>query len=904
MSEYGLKIKNFQAGSIYDCNLGIRDSYHYTDAMLTNSLFSDFMIKNGLNVWNNESTRDIICIDFKYGSRSYKDEIKHLKKLAQKARLEYKIAKSLKDHEKTKRQVRKRKRISELYMFADSHKNVFDKKPRNDIRKIFYTEGVDITYNTHNKKGKIIKSETIHYKMLYRTPGKAKKGSCMFINETLYDIARDFLYMGIKLPQHNSPIVEMGAYSSLITSSIVGTVKINPKNILVMKDIDSFFKTNIISVETNEKKQCKAVSIQDYELKNTLFDGQALIDSSIFPDWGNGYILLRQHLCKMAAFSTNIQLFFKDYYGKNYETATITDMFGVEHCVKDIELITTDNAMKWLKFDVSYDYWCDKVYENGSMFGIVKTAHESKLGRVQRMSYQMINSLDVNIMDNVMQCSVEYIEKLKTDDHAFLQYLEDNKNFSNDFEVLIALCNHNKDFVRSEYFRTRKSDIIKSYVLNLKNGRAIQNADNLVIIGSPYAMLLASVGESHENDDTFHVEQGTIQCYTKRFNNGEYLAEFRSPFNSKNNMGYLHNVYDERFDKYFNFSEQIIAVNLNHTDFQDRNNGSDQDSDSIYTTNQCDIVNYAKYCYNNYPTIVNNIPKEKNHYENTLENFSAIDNNLMAAQLSIGESSNMAQICLTYTYNFDNPKYQEYVCILSVLAQVAIDNAKRRFDIDLVEEIKRIKKDMDIKENKYPVFWSVIRRDFDKVFEEKKKKAKKTGEFIDESMSKINKKLLCPMNHIYDIKLREFKPVTSTLPMSEFFLKQSVENDRRKSKKVEELIQKYSLHLYMYNVEDEEDENECYLLLKSDFDDLIRDIQQIYISRNYLGMMSWLINRAFSIGAGVRRNSNNMLSTINTNRSLLLKVLYTVNKEAFLQCFSMKSCTLNVLEPQKNPGNT
>ena len=31
--------------------------------------------------------------------------------------------------------------------------------------------------------------------------------------------------------------------------------------------------------------------------------------------------------------------------------------------------------------------------------------------------------------------------------------------------------------------------------------------------------------------------------------------------------------------------------------------------------------------------------------------------------------------------------------------QVAIDNAKRRFDIDLTEEISRIKEDMNIKEN-------------------------------------------------------------------------------------------------------------------------------------------------------------------------------------------------------------
>ena len=88
-----------------------------------------------------------------------------------------------------------------------------------------------------------------------------------------------------------------------------------------------------------------------------MFDGQALIDSSIFPELGNGYILLRHHFCKMAAFNTNIQQFFKDYFGDEYQSATVKDMFGNEHYVKDVELITTDNAMKWLKFDVSYEYW-------------------------------------------------------------------------------------------------------------------------------------------------------------------------------------------------------------------------------------------------------------------------------------------------------------------------------------------------------------------------------------------------------------------------------------------------------------------------------------------------------------------------------------------------------------------
>ena len=81
MSEYGIKIKNFQAGSLYGYNIGVRDRLDCTNAMLTNSLFCDFLLKNNLTTTKNgESTRDIICIEFEYGTRSYSEELKNFEK--------------------------------------------------------------------------------------------------------------------------------------------------------------------------------------------------------------------------------------------------------------------------------------------------------------------------------------------------------------------------------------------------------------------------------------------------------------------------------------------------------------------------------------------------------------------------------------------------------------------------------------------------------------------------------------------------------------------------------------------------------------------------------------------------------------------------------------------------------
>lgn len=831
--------------------------YDSKDAMLTNSIFCDFLLENGLNIYKGNSTRDIICVQFDYGSRAYDDELKHIEKLK----------KLIQDNESFSNSTKSEKLNRLNFLESEVIKNAdkYHKVSKQDIRHEFYKNGVNIKYPKYDRNRKIKDYEIIHYNMLYRTPGKAKKGSCMFIRDSLYEKAKHFLWMGLSLPKENAPIVEIGAYSSLITSTIVDRVKIEPENILILKDVDSFFNTDVISIETDEQKHCHAIPRENYKVKNTLFDGQSLIDESIFPTNANGYVLLRHHFCKTAAFCTKIQKFFKEYFGDKYETATLIDMFGNKHFAKDVKLITTESAVKWIKFNVSYEYWCGWVHKNDCMFGIVKTAHESKLGDVQRMSYQMVNALSSEIMPEVLKESRDYIYKLKSDLPTFLDYLKKNSTFSNDFEVLNALIEQDPAFENCDYFRDRRRKIINTYVNNLKHGRSIQNADNLVVVGSPYAMLLHSVGEDWNNDPTFEHEDGTIQCWTSRFDNGEYLAEFRSPFNSRNNLGYMHNHYHEYFDKYFKFGDLILAVNMIETDAQDRNNGSDQDSDSFYVTNQQEIVSHAKYCYENYKTIVNNIPMEKNHYNSSIESFSTIDNKISASQTDIGESSNLAQICLTYTYNYEDKIFNDYVCVLSVLAQAAVDSSKRTFDVNIQNEIKRIKKESNVKENKYPAFWTIIHPEFNRKM--------------------INRKLNCPMNDIYYLRLEKYVPKSDIIPISKFFVNYKYDGVYKIGRKVEDFIEKYSIDLYNFNTQDNTDDID-YLMLKDEFEELIEDIRQLSLGKKYIPLMSWLINRAFRIGDGIKKNYGITESNLNYNRSLLLKTLYSVNKECLLQCFS------------------
>lgn len=81
MGQYGLRIRNYKAGALYGYNLGVRDRYDYTDAMFNKSLFYYHMMDHGMSAYKDESTRDLICIDFGFGSRSYEEEMEHLRQM-------------------------------------------------------------------------------------------------------------------------------------------------------------------------------------------------------------------------------------------------------------------------------------------------------------------------------------------------------------------------------------------------------------------------------------------------------------------------------------------------------------------------------------------------------------------------------------------------------------------------------------------------------------------------------------------------------------------------------------------------------------------------------------------------------------------------------------------------------
>lgn len=924
-----INIKSVQANSLYYVNNGVKNiRLDKGKVVINNSLFLEYMRKHGVTVKKNGSSLDFVVMKYNYGTK-----------------------------EKT--------------INGETIPKMSSKK----LREYYYENGATIPWEKRDKDDNVVDSKNITYKMLMRSPGKAKEGECIFIKEDLHKKALDYITMGLyeKMSYDNAKIVELSAYSTLITATAIDYITLPLENMFVVRDAKSslwkkaytvkakdveytkyeidfenieleeyinslgltFYKKkqNVNPQLTHIKKSQKAleengVPIQDCPMKqitfskkecyvdrdeeeseitNILWDGMGCIDESVFPENMQGFIYCRSHFFKSCLFRGNIQQYFKDYYGENYENAVVTDMLGRQMKVSEIKVIVTENSLKWMKFvDImggtlqkAYKYYEKFMKKHGEVFAIVKTAHESKWGDVQRSSYQMNGSLpttDKEILRNVASKSIDYCNSLKLDESAYLQHLQINGGQYSINDVLIALDSWNQKFRYTQYYKNKKTDIISRFKKErLQLGKLLQYGDNLTICGNPIALLMkVACGQDDDsskeylNEGCFESKEDCIQCYTTRFQEGEHIAGFRSPHNSPNNIIYLENVYPLELQKYFSkLGDNVIVINGIGTDVQSRLNGQDLDTDAIYATNQPDIISLAKIAYNEYPTIINGInPLGTSEYTKSMKSYAKMDNDISAAQYAIGYSSNLAQLALSYYYHEGSvsKELEDVFITCSVLAQVAIDSAKRNFEIKVSPELNRISKLECMKRKpRYPRFYADVQE-----LKNRKKPKSRQLEIKSEDKGDFD----CPMDILYRIideevvdlrKLKEYN--TSTVNMNMVFkydLDKIKGRDRKQHLNIISMVKECDDEISKLD-KNKEDYKEN---RRREYEKCLNKLKRKTIKEP---TMYSLIAYAFVVGGSMCDR--------------LLTLLYNLNPESFLNCFKKHQRVPRKIEQMvKNEG--
>ena len=534
----------------------------------------------------------------------------------------------------------------------------------------------------------------IKYVRYKRSTGSSRIGNCLFIDENLYSRIFKWSKCGVRVrPGQEIDLAAFEAAISLTLSNIIDVVEIHPENILVIDDYDSeFFDT--VAATTLGKNGCLETSVEEVKVKNSIWDGQSLIDKSAMGSYQDkGFILLRNRFFKSACFNCNLQDWFRD---NGITEVSQLNGYTLAEDIASIKLVTTPSSIKYVKFG-TLDDWLRRVEP---MFGVVK--HEKPThffgGRFVQTHYQLLNSMRLSQedVDELLSDSLEYVSALRTNPSVLRYHIQytgadadapaQTKN-----DIVYRMLGVNDKFAKTKLFYDFVKDISDAYIKNLRCGHVLVPGTYATMVGNPIEMLRSAIGKF---DGTSQVGVGNV-C-SVRFADGEQLLGSRSPHVTMGNVWVTTNTANADVLKYLNMTNEIVCVNTIGENVMNRLSGCDFDSDTVLLTNQHLLLKRGIECQQFYvPTHMVPATKRKRHYE--IDDQADLD--IATSVNKIGEIVNLSQELNTLIWDKLNrgETFEDILPIyldtakLDVLSNIEIDKAKREYAVDSTFEIKKIK---------------------------------------------------------------------------------------------------------------------------------------------------------------------------------------------------------------------
>ena len=611
-----------------------------------------------------------------------------------------------------------------------------DGRQQTTIREFLYQNGFDA----------LTDGEVFHYVMYKRSANMAKKGDCLFIREDLYQSMMKWSWLDLDIDDifkgNECDLASIKAYETLASASMIGTAKIQPKNILMLESVESPpVSGNIRIMRQTGDRLILTRPNEDEQKQNIIWDGQALVDESVFTEagfGGNGMMYLRNRFFKACAFNAKIS----EYY-KAHNITEVTDVYGEAHKASDIKMIVTVDSLKILKFAkelykyvqspdkvkcintalkeeaATYSYWRQNVSED---FAVVKVDKSSSPGEVKyhRISYQILNTfpLQFDEVKKLMEKELSYIDLLKTNDAVFLHHIW--KHYKSDVRYFIFIMYlYYKNFENTSLFKKYRQTVIDDYRDRLRTGELNVKSDFYTLCSMPLEMLEYScIPYNERSTASIHSYLGPDEAYIKGFK-GNREASYpicRYPHMGSGSIAMQKIKSIEEYDRWLNFTypdggSNIIAISPWESNIMTKLGGADFDSDQVIFIME-EIFEKAvkrlrdrkalKWEKDGLPVAEADgaLKKEKATYKYDTSGLAELDAKIAGSQKSIGSIANISQIfnCLILQeYNREHPD-EEYIktlheCSLklSVLEELEIDNAKHNIDLDIKKEVTAIK---------------------------------------------------------------------------------------------------------------------------------------------------------------------------------------------------------------------
>ena len=447
----------------------------------------------------------------------------------------------------------------------------------------------DSDYDKYSEEGFILNGKT--YKPILGTPGGIKCNSVVFVEASVNKELEKRINNGADFSIPTMPSKLM-AYKALTFSS--STPVTNTPNILVVEDVETKFKDNVIHIKFDDDKIAPTVEeIEDYEVINNACDGCGLIRPKLANKWGMDLRLNytpTSFVIRNAWLKGVVTAFDFEEYANSREDMRgkkVIDVWGKEWDLKDVDMIINRSMLKLSKHYKSLEHYLEECEKNNHGFSVTKYVHD-EIDNERMLNYQYIQCLNLSDedIDNLLQKDITEIKEVIGDNYIkSILYgrgkdLNDRNVWTDDIETRhINALMINKDCINDYYIRDRIRRSIQKRVNTLKTGKISVDGNYQVAIGEPVIQLENMFGLEPKG----LLKSGEFYIEYWRDLGVDKVAAFRSPMSCKQNARVMEVCNRDEVVKWYGNFKNIIVFNAWDTTMAAMN-GEDFDGDINFTT--------------------------------------------------------------------------------------------------------------------------------------------------------------------------------------------------------------------------------------------------------------------------------------------------------------------------------
>ena len=435
----------------------------------------------------------------------------------------------------------------------------------------------------------------IKYVRLLGTNGGVKAETIVFVSERLSEELFKRIDNGRDISVKQIP-AKFEAYRALTCS---GSIPVSmPKGILVVKDCETEFFENVISLDDADSEEPNMQYIQNARIALTESDGYGLMLPSLAERWSKelGLDYLVGGVNTRFAFEKGMVFCFDflDFADNVAHKRIVKDAWGNEVDISNVELILTTSMLKLWKCYSGIEHYLECCKKNHYTFGVAKTCPK-ELESERNLNYQFIQSYDLDDgeIDKLIKPTVEDIKAVLSGDYQkailFLKgthLTDDNIDYvENDFAKALMIDKriYNDPFVKKKIYQ-----MIRKRINDAKIGVIRVHGNYSIVSGDPYSLCQSIF----ELPVTGLLNKGEIYNHYWEIRGTEKVACFRAPMTSHNNIRLMSIIHNETANYWYRYMSACTVFN-SWDSAAHALNGMDKDGDLVLTTdNQVLVDNF------------------------------------------------------------------------------------------------------------------------------------------------------------------------------------------------------------------------------------------------------------------------------------------------------------------------